>query len=497
MMKFKQTIKLMAVLVGILAFTACNKWVDVTPKDRLTDKTLFSTKEGYLKALNGIYAELNSPSLYGRDLSMAMLDVMAQYYNTAASDHVYSSYSAYEYSEDVVKNKLNTIWSRMYTLIANANVIIERADERPETLPGEYYGLVKGEALALRAMFHFDLLRMYGPIYKHGKDLESIPYMEDADRTVQPLLSAEAALDMVIRDLEAAQALLQESDPVLTMGPQNFAGDLHNDFHFRQYKLNYFAVTALLARAHLWKGDTDRALAYAQDVIAKGQVPGAEFFPFVTLGEVRPSSENVAPDRLFSREVLFATYNVDRVNSYNSLFNPSLNVNSILTFPGSLTEGRVAFLYDNQNDYRRGMWSSQVAEEHEVTHWIKYRDESSNSGNAEGFRYMIPLIRISEMYLIVAECAPNVQVAADALNRFRLHRGVHELPFNNQDEVHRVIESEYIKEFQGEGQLFYFYKRNAYDVLPNGSRSEGSISMQLGNYVFPLPDSETSQRLFD
>src|SRR5690554_4214282 len=104
-MKSKITLKLMIVLIGMVAVSSCNKWVDVTPKDRLTDKTLFSTKEGYMKALNGIYSELNNPSLYGRDLTMAMLDVMAQYYNTAASDHVYSYYSGYEYSEEIVKSK--------------------------------------------------------------------------------------------------------------------------------------------------------------------------------------------------------------------------------------------------------------------------------------------------------------------------------------------------------------------------------------------------------
>src|SRR5690606_10477475 len=169
-------LKLIVVLVCLGGFSACNKWVDVTPKDRLTDKTLFSTKEGYMRALNGIYAELNNPALYGRDLTMSMLDVMAQYYNTAASDHIYHLYSSFQYTEDVVKSKLNTIWSRLYTLIANTNVVIERSNDNPEVLPGEYLGLVKGEALALRAMFHFDLLRMFGPIYKDGKDIESIPY---------------------------------------------------------------------------------------------------------------------------------------------------------------------------------------------------------------------------------------------------------------------------------------------------------------------------------
>lgn len=495
-MKYKLNVKIAILLIGIFALQACNKWVDITPKDRMTDKMLFSTKEGYLKALNGIYAELNNPTLYGRDLTMGLLDVMAQYYNTGIADHGQQRYALFDYPSTEFKGKLDGIWSRLYTLIANANVVLERTDERPEILPGVYYGMVKGEALALRAMFHFDLLRMYGPIYQLDKAKESIPYMIGTDREVQPLLSAEEVLSNVIRDLEEAQALLRDNDPVLTLGPQNFAGSENNDLVYRQYKLNYFAVTALLARAHLWGGNTNEALEYAQEVISKGQVEGAEFFPFVTLNEIRPSVENVPPDRVFSKEVLFAAYNSSRFNSFNALFSGSLSPTSLLTFPGSLIEGRVALLYDNQNDYRRGMWNSRVANETEVIYWTKYEDVTSTNGNAEAFRYMLPLIRISEMYFIVAECADNLQVAGAALNRLRLHRGVHEIEFNHMDDIERTIESEYIKEFQGEGQLFYFFKRKAYMELPDGNRAAGGvIPMQLENYVFPLPENETSQRV--
>ena len=43
------------------------------------DNSLFKDREGFLAALNGVYSEMNDPKLYGANLTMGMLDVMAQY----------------------------------------------------------------------------------------------------------------------------------------------------------------------------------------------------------------------------------------------------------------------------------------------------------------------------------------------------------------------------------------------------------------------------------
>lgn len=60
------------------------------------------------------------------------------------------------------------------------------------------------------------------------------------------------------------------------------------------------------------------------------------------------------------------------------------------------------------------------------------------------------------------------------------------------------IAKEFRREFLGEGQMFFFYKRNGMTKIPNGRGSEeskGTINMTTSNYVVPLPDSETSVRL--
>jgi len=53
------------------------------------------------------------------------------------------------------------------------------------------------------------------------------------------------------------------------------------------------------------------------------------------------------------------------------------------------------------------------------------------------------------------------------------------------------ILKEYQKEFYGEGQLFYYYKRTNANAIPNGSTTSGNITMDKTKYVLPLPLSET------
>lgn len=122
----------------------------------------------------------------------------------------------------------------------------------------------------MRAMMHFDLLRLYGPSYNENtKSTTAIPYQEDAKREISPLRSAEYIVDRVIEDLKAASELLKDNDPVFTTGVGNAVtsddGLERADFTYRQLRLNYFAVQTLLARAYLWKGDKSTAYRIATE----------------------------------------------------------------------------------------------------------------------------------------------------------------------------------------------------------------------------------------
>src|SRR5699024_2951496 len=119
----------------------------------------------------------------------------------------------------------------------------------------------------------------------------------------------------------------------------------------------------------------------------------------------------------------------------------------------------------NENDYRYNpWWKIPTTGSKSYRTFFKYADVI-NTGMS--FRYLQPLVRLTELYLIAAETHPDPAAALEYLNTVRFNRGLADLPasVSLQDEIRK----EYAKEFYGEGQLFFYYKRKAMSPIPNGS----------------------------
>ncbi len=107
---------------------------------------------------------------------------------------------------------------------------------------------------------------------------------------------------------------------------------------------------------------------------------------------------------------------------------------------------------------------------------------------------MIPLIRLSEVMLIAAECSPTLAEGNNYLNLVRTARNCVSLTAGTDAQLKDYISREFRKEVFGEGQMFFFYKRNATTAIPNNANLTGTKQMQAGNYIIPLPLSEISVR---
>ena len=473
--------------LSLIAAVACESWIDVEPIDRLSEDKVYSTQKGFLQALNGVYAEMNNNTVYGGHLSVGVIDVLAQYYDGGSENsYTYYYYPRYDYTNTGVKNTFSNVWSKMYSLISSANIILEKC-EQTDVLPSQYQKMIKGEALAMRAMFHLDLLRLFGPVMSENAHEMAIPYVTVADQNIQDFLTADVVIDRIIHDLTEASGLLQSSDPVLTDGVKHTpeAGD-NIDFCYRQYRLNYFAVQVLLARAYLWKGDQTEALTISENAISKAE----SIFPFISSSAANGSY----PDRVFSSEVIFALYNTNRINVYRKYFASTLDTRNILSFAGTLDSGRIPELYDSQNDLRYKMWSASSEGDNDLI-FNKYEDVVLKDGSTNHYCYMMPLIRLSELYLIAAECETDFSKALTYLNTLRNKRNCPNVTPRNSEELMNNITSEFRKEMIGEGQMFFFYKRHAMQSIPNGSSTSGNINMIMKNYVVPVPDSEIDNRL--
>ena len=469
--------------------SSCSKWINITPTDKLTEDMLYSDRAGFLKALNGVYVELANHELYGANLSSSIIDVMGQYYLKPSNTQSYYYYATYAYNQEVVKLGFENIWQKAYELLTNCNVIIEKCDEQNGVLTDSYFNIIKGEALAIRAMIHFDMLRLFGPIWSdENKSKVTIPYSSSGKIEISPLLTADDVMKNITDDFTSALQLLKKSDPILTEGVRNFSNpDGSNDLYFRQYRLNYYAVKALLARAHLWKGDKKTALQYSKEILEEVQNPSKPIFPFVTGAA---ATNATAPDRVFSSEIIFSLYQINRGDLYRDLFSADLEQKFRLSFNnGGTDKSRVNELYDDENDYRRRIWEDVSVLGGAILTNQKYKDYSESAS-----KHMIPLIRLSEVLLMAAECSDDLQESIKYLNTLRTHRNCISLFPANASELNNIIAKEFRKEVIGEGQMFFYYKRNAMTFIPSHLTLTGEQHMLLQNYVVPLPDSEISQR---
>ena len=175
----------------------------------------------------------------------------------------------------------------------------------------------------------------------------------------------------------------------------------------------------------------------------------------------------------------------------------------------NFADSKIATFYDDENDWRRELWEIAEPSEQEMKEaaennteampslfLTKYQDVSydANLTGTEIYRYMIPLIRLSEVYLIAAEGAPTRTEALEYINTLRSHRSCRNLEGDNFD-LQKAITSEFAREVIGEGQLFYYYKRRAMEQMISGTAADGEFGMVMSNYVMPLPTSETDKRV--
>ena len=475
-MKQAAYIILLTLLTGL---GSCKKFLDVKPEDSVLESQLYSSEEGFQMHLNGIYLALTDDAMYGGALTMEMLEVLAQRYNTVYP-HTKNAFGVYDYTKKYVKTKFADSWNGLYREIAEVNTLLEKADEHKELFTGINYDLLKGEGLALRAFLHFDAFRMFGPVYKtDSTKLKKIPYYTSRTTTPGELLTGKEVIEKIITDLKEAETYLQK-DPIITSGKAGGSGIFTTARHLR---MNYYAVKLLQARVYLYANKMQEALAAAKTVI---EIQPA-WFPFVTSDEVRYS---INPDRIFSNELVFAAQDVSITKKYESYFIPTLQETVIL----APVQKRLENLYENSlQDYRylAQTWTQPSDGTKSIKCFYKFAP-TTDTPLASIRKYSIPLMRVTEAYLIAAEASTVTADKFQYLNAVRNARGLTSLltTVNFTTELTK----EYQKEFYGEGQLFFYYKRNNTAGIDDGSAETGTIIMDADKYILPLPESETSSR---
>ena len=480
-MKKNKTI-IISLLLAIF-FTSCNEWLDVSPKTEIKSSDNFSSEQGFKDALTGVYLLMADGSLYGRELTFGMVDVLAQYYTgISQTTHSYYYPAEYAYDNDASISIINGIWGNMYNAIANDNELIANLEMADSTMfTGRNYSLIKGEAHALRAFLHFDVLRLFAPAYSVNPDAKAIPYIKDVSTYVTPMSTVAEVLEDALADLEIAESYLVK-DPVIDANTESSTDDLTYE-RDRGYKFNYYAVKMLQARIYLYKGDYDAAYNAAKEVIDQSH------FVWTPESEINTTDPNYR-NYVFTEELVFALYDSDLSDSYTSYFTGKTGLYMLDKNYEGLFELNKSGYY---GDYRYTYVTTLLANDNiRVSAKLK---QPTNGSTA--YLYRIPLMRISEAYYIAAECQlndNNIPAALDFLTAVRIQRN---LPDDlsetlSPDEVRDEIYKEYAKEFMCEGQLYYYFKRLNTTHIPIPAVTNGALtySYEIPNYIFPLPDDE-------
>ena len=467
MMKIKTYILLLG--AGLL-WGSCNDWLDVQPRSQVEDTELFKTEGGYKEALAGVYSSMVSTKTYTKEMTYGFLGVLGQEWDFYYSSQ-YDDAAAYNYDAAMPTSYIRNIWANSYSGIANVNNLLAHVDNSPGLFSKDNHHVIKGEALALRAFLHFDLLRCFGVSYAVNPDQPAIPYSTKLTYRVFPQLTVHEVAEKVIADLLAAEELLQTSDPIVT--GREITESIDNGYLLnRQMHLNYYAVKGLEARVYLWMGEYDKALEAANIVIDSGKFTWAKV-----------SNLQAAYDRCLADEHLFGLNNLTMTADIADEF---FSDGSQYSF--AVTRDRLLDYFDNATqDYRYTFLFKSGSATHANNRYLMKYDEPSGSGTY--YKYKMPLLRFSEMYLIKSEIEyrnGDTDAAKATLNTLRVARNLPALQDLPTDYYLELIR-EYRREFLGEGQLFFLYKRLNRPVIlySNVDAVEEKV------YTFPLPITET------
>lgn len=446
----KRSIKHISVLLlAIMGLFSCQKLDVVSPND-VASEDVFKNGDGLRSGLIGLYNTLQQRDYYG-----GYYPLMADLNSDVAKAGGYDNPALNEIGDHAITPSNvfgEQMYIAMYKCINTANSILAAVDEVEDpNLEDVERGRIKGEALAIRAMVHFDLLRMFG--YHWDKNSEyGIPVVT----TVQ------GPYDVVERNTvgETYAAIIQDLKDAET---------LLDGIEVNQKYMNVLAVKGLLARVYLYSKDNTNAFVYAKEVIDEGSFSLLDADNFTTIYSGRLSSESIF-------ELAFDAQNPSSFNG--TTYAREDAIRSELLFIAS--EGLKTFFEDRAGDKRTSLLDF---ENNDVSilpdgRTQKYRGEEAKDNPAY-------ILRIAELYLIAAEARGRAGGGLDYINELRANRGLEDLTLAdvpNTAAFLQAVADERLAELNFEGHRFFDLARWGWidDIL--------GVSDQKG--VFPIPQRE-------
>ena len=470
-MKRKKFI-LSIITFSVLALSSCSDFLDTVPHDSLSSDNALESIDDFNNTTNSVYESVRSES-YMANFNLMVPDVMSDNLVLNRDGRlIWNEFADFKFYADTYG--VEGMWSAAYNGILGANEVITRLQGDDELFTDEAEAKIAknllAEALALRGMIHFDLVRWYGKDYKKASASDlGVPYKKNTETDLPSRNTVKEVYGWLVEDLEEAKSLMEAT---------------YNDKI--NYRLNKRSVNAILARVYLTMGENQKAVDCATAAIAG---TGADMADIEGFSKVYTTSMAV-PEVLFriamkSDDDYLPGNDWGQGSADNYIANYSLSYSFRELF--------------SSTDCRRGLIKLATCKSGDcyvVWKWI--------NGGASAGLVDIPVIRTTEMYLTRAEANYNLGKRDPALKDLNL---VREKRYSNYTEgtesgqsLELAIQLQRRLDLAFEGHRFFDLKRRGESVSRDdkGFLADGSgtpaVALEVPAtspyYVLPIPQRE-------
>lgn len=262
-MNFK--LLLIAVFTGLLTLSSCSKFLKEKSQSDVIPKTATDFREllmgsGYMnnsEPMNFVYFLDDDVDLFlefaGGTVPVAGTHDAVQYYPLYTWQPGLADRNGL--GDLIAEDPSATVYFKYYNWIMGCNAVLDNIDKSIGSQQEK--DRVKAEALAVRAMYYFRLVNLYGEPYNHNPQSLSIPLKLTSDISAVPMVQATVAqvYDRMVSDLKEATSLM---DPL--------------PIARRDYHINQPAIHILLSRVYLFMEKWEESKAEADKVFDQGSM---------------------------------------------------------------------------------------------------------------------------------------------------------------------------------------------------------------------------------
>jgi hypothetical protein len=427
--------KLKIFLPGLLALSmfSCKKTLDVQPTNQVDASTSIKTPADAQIMINGISRSMTSSDYYGRNFML--------YGDAKGGDMTIPSQgrgqdALYTFNHSPSSGSYSGYWSQIYFALLQVNNLLQGIDQL-EAAGTAGFGSYKGQALTLRAIMYFDLVRLYGKSYDLDKAAYGVPnILTPLKSSAQPLRNTvNDNYTQILSDLKAAAPLLSKTKA--------------NGF------LNYYGNIAMQARVYLYMKDYTNALKAAEEIITSNVYTLYTNANWVDSWKTQFGSESIFELGIYPLEGDLGA------NSLGAYHRKKGDGGSTILGWFIASDYFLTRLKQDATDVRWGVMNDDEISTTAAPRkggLYKYSGSIALAGDGKttNTAVNIKVIRLSEIYLIAAEAAlaTDATKAATYLNAIR-KRSPLLVPATALTVNTDMILDERSKELFGEGQRFF------------------------------------------